>query len=179
MTKEEYYNSIPIGRENAISRASLAKMWNMSQDSVRHMIAILRADDNGDDFIIYSSSNPNHPGYYRTDDPVERRNFMRETKFRAINTFKPLKKAQRIENGDSGQYSLSCNLKQYRVSKGINNKDFCDSLSAAGVPMNPPLLSRIENGYVLPTPAAANLMAELIGCDVADLFGFGYAALLA
>ena len=179
MTKEEYYNSIPIGKENAISRAALAKMWNMSQDSVRHMIAILRAEDNGDDYIIYSSSNPSRSGYYRTDDPIDRRNFMRETKCRAINTFRPLKKAQRIENGDSNQFSLCCNLKQYRTARGINNTDFCEALSAAGVQMNPPLLSRIENGYVLPTPMAARLMAELIGCDVAELFGFGYAALLA
>lgn len=177
MENDFYYNSIPVGRENAITRAELARRWGMSQDRVRHKIAELREEDCGDNYIIFSSSNPETRGYYKTDDPAERRAFMQETKNRAINTFKPLKKAQRIENGDSGQYSLCCNLKQYRTDKNIKNTAFCEALSAAGVPMSEPILSRIENGYVLPTPRAAQLMAEILNCEVSDLFGFGYAVL--
>lgn len=173
----DFYDSIPVGRENAITRAELARLWGMSQDSVRHTIAALRAQDQGDDFIIFSSSSPENPGYYKTDDAAERRAFMAETKSRAINTFKPLKKAQRIENGNSDQYSLCNNLKQYRKDKGLSNEMFCEALTAAGVPMSTPMLSRIENGHVLPSPYCAGLMAEIIGCDVAELFGFGYSML--
>ena len=173
----DYYESIPIGRENAVSRAELARRWGMSEDKVRHKIAELRAEDNGDDYIIFSSSDKNSRGYFRTDDPSERRAFMAETKGRAINTFKPLKKAQRIENGDSNQYSLCCNLKQRRLDKGITNAMFVDALAAAGINIDKAMLSRIENGYVLPTPAAARMMAEIIDCEIEELFGIGYAAL--
>lgn len=177
MTNAFYYESIPVGRENAITRAELARLWNTSPDRVRHIIAALRAEDQGDDYIIYSSSSPENPGYYKTDEPSERRAFMAETKRRAINTFKPLKKAQRIENGNSDQYSLCNNLKQYRKDKGISNESFCEAITAAGVPLTTPMLSRIENGYVLPTPICAVLMAEALKCEVSDLFGIGYAAI--
>lgn len=172
-----YYDSIPVGRENAITRAELARRWGVTQDKARHIIAALRAEDCGDDYIIFSSSDPQNPGYYKTDDATERRAYMAETKRRAINTFKPLKKAQRIENGNSEQYSLCNNLKQYRKDKGITGEMMCDALTAAGVPMVTPMLSRIENGYVLPSPRCAELMAEIIGCDVAELFGYSYAAI--
>ena len=95
-----YYDSIPIGRENAITRAELARRWGMSQDATRHKIAELRNFDNGDDYIIFSSSDPHNPGYYKTDDRNDIRNFIAETKSRAINTFKPLKKARRVYRGE-------------------------------------------------------------------------------
>ena len=173
----DYYETIPVGRENAITREELANKWGVSQDKARHIIAELRAVDQGDDFIIFSSSDPQNPGYYKTADPAERRAFMAETKRRAINTFKPLKKAQRIENGNSNQYSLCNNLKIYRKDKGLSNEMLCEALTASGVPMSTPMLSRIENGHVLPSPRCAELMAEIIGCDVSDIFGFGYAAI--
>lgn len=178
MSNDFYYESIPVGRENAITRAELARRWGMSPDKVRHTIAALRAEDQGDNYIIFSSSDPQNPGYYKTDEATERRAFMAETKRRAINTFKPLRKAQRIENGNSDQYSLCNNLKLYRKDKGISNDMFCDALTAAGVPMSTPMLSRIENGHVLPSPRCAEVMAEIIGCDVIELFGFAYAAII-
>lgn len=172
-----YYNSIPVGRENAVTRDELARRWNVTEDRVRHIIAELRATDNGDNYIIFSNSDSKTRGYFKTDDPNERRAFMQETKGRAINTFKPLKKAQRIENGDTNQYSLCCNLKQRRLDKGLTNVMFVDALAAAGINMDKSMLSRIENGYVLPTPAAARMMAEIIDCEIEELFGIGYVAL--
>jgi len=174
---QAYYDSIPVGRENAITRADLARRWGVSQDKARHIVAALRAEDQGDDYIIFSSSSAENPGYYKTADPMERRAYMAETKKRAINTFKPLKKAQRIENGDSDQYSMCNNLKQFRKDRGMSNDMFVDALTAAGVPMNAPMLSRIENGHVLPSPRCAELMAEILGCELSELFGFGYAAI--
>lgn len=112
---------IPIGAENAISRAALARKWNTDDRTAREIIARLRAEDNGDGYVIVSHSAgkgwkpqgvPSRfatadgqienlsaapvGGYYRTDNPAQIRRFYNETMNRARSTFKPLKKARRI-----------------------------------------------------------------------------------
>lgn len=91
-----YYDDIPIGKENSITRAKLAKKWGVDDRTVRYRIASLRSQDNGDDLIIVSHSRGGVNGYWRTNDPEEIRHFFNETKKRAINTFKPLKKMRRV-----------------------------------------------------------------------------------
>ena len=46
-----------------------------------------------------------------------------------------------------------------------------------GLHINSSLLSMIETGQVLPSPHMAQVMAEVIGIPVADLFGAGYASI--
>lgn len=86
---------IPIGAENAISRAALARKWNTSDRTACEIIAALREQDNGDRYVIVSHSG-GKGGYYRTDNPDQIRHFYKETMNRARNTFKPLKKVRRI-----------------------------------------------------------------------------------
>ena len=95
-------NDIPVGRDFAISRAALARKWGVSDRKARHMIAQLRADDNGDDLVIVSHSSGS--GYFRTNNPAEIEHFVREMTKRARNTFAPLKKARRVlkEGGSNG-----------------------------------------------------------------------------
>lgn len=88
------YNDIPIGADNAISRAELSQKWECSDRMVRNTIAKLRAQDNGDDLIIVSHSTKK--GYYRTNDIATIEWFVREQSKRARNTFLPLKKARRV-----------------------------------------------------------------------------------
>ena len=85
---------IPVGAENAITRQALARKWNVDDRTAREIIAEMRADDNGDGYVIVSHSNGR--GYYRTDNPDQIRHFYNETMNRARNTFRPLKKARRI-----------------------------------------------------------------------------------
>lgn len=94
-----YYADIPIGRDNAITRPELAAKWGVSDRLARHIIAKLRAEDNGDGYVIVSFSS--RTGYYRTNDPQEILHFKREMVKRARNTFAPLKKARRVlrQNG--------------------------------------------------------------------------------
>ena len=96
MVKAEYdLEDIPIGgEENAITRRELAKLWGCTDRMARRYIAELRAEDNGDDYIIMSKSSGK--GYYRTNDPDEIEHFVRETTKRAKNTFRPLRKARRL-----------------------------------------------------------------------------------
>ena len=87
---------IPIGAENAISRAELARKWGVCDRIARSRIAELRADDNGDGYVIVSHSRCGVRGYYRTDDPDTIKRYVNEVHSRARNTFLPLRKARRV-----------------------------------------------------------------------------------
>lgn len=88
------YEDIPVGRENAITRKELAEKWGVSDRKARQIIARLRADDNGDEYVIVAFSSGK--GYFRTKNIREIRRFNHEMRKRARNTFAPLKKARRI-----------------------------------------------------------------------------------
>ena len=89
-------NDIPIGSENAITRAELARKWGVSDREARRRIAALRADDNGDGYVIVSHSRGGVHGYYRTNDTETIRRYANEVNRRAVNTFLPLRKARRV-----------------------------------------------------------------------------------
>ena len=89
---------IPIGAENAITRAELARKWGVSDRTARERIAELRADDNGDGYVIVSHSRGGVHGYYRTNDTETIRRYANEVNSRARNTFLPLRKARRVLN---------------------------------------------------------------------------------
>lgn len=90
----EYYKSIPIGRNNAITRKELALRWGVSDRLARRIVAKLRAEDNGDDYVIVAYSS--RKGYFRTNQKEDIEHFEREICKRARNTFAPLKKARRV-----------------------------------------------------------------------------------
>ena len=87
---------IPIGVENAISRADLKRLCNCDDRTVRDRIARLRAEDNGDNYVIVSHSRGSVKGYYRSDKADEIRHFVNETNKRIASTRKPLAKAERV-----------------------------------------------------------------------------------
>lgn len=88
------YEDIPIGRENAITRKELALKWGVKDRIARKIIAELRAEDNGDDYIIVAFSS--RKGYYRTKNKEDIKHFEQEMCKRARNTFAPLRKARRV-----------------------------------------------------------------------------------
>lgn len=92
----KYYDDIPIGRENAATKKQLMTRWNMSERQVRKIISDLRADDQGDTFVIVSSSTNGTPGYYKTADWEEIKKYERETLNRGKHTFRPLKKIRKV-----------------------------------------------------------------------------------
>lgn len=87
---------IPIGAENAITRAELARKWGVNDREARRRIAALRADDNGDGYVIVSHSRGGVHGYYRTNDTETIQRYTNEVHRRAVNTFIPLRKARRV-----------------------------------------------------------------------------------
>ena len=86
---------IPIGRENAITRAELMQMWHMDDRGVRETIAKLRCMPTDDPYAIISSSH-NPPGYWRSDVFAELERYIRETNARAKNTIRAAGDAKRV-----------------------------------------------------------------------------------
>lgn len=72
------YNTtdIPIGAENAIPRAELKTIWNLSDRDMRDEVAAKRTEDDGTDYVIISSSG--RVGYHRSDDEFEIKQMMLE-----------------------------------------------------------------------------------------------------
>ena len=92
----KYYDDIPVGRENAATKKQLMNRWNMSERQVRKIISDLRAEDQGDTFVIVSSSTNGTAGYYKTADVEEIKKYERETLNRGKHTFRPLKKIRKV-----------------------------------------------------------------------------------
>ena len=91
---EQYYNDIPIGRENAITYPELCLLWNCSPRKVRYILHQLSYWDNGDNMILIRSSHGK--GFYKTDDINEINTYKKEVTNRARHTFAPLKKVRRV-----------------------------------------------------------------------------------
>ena len=86
---------IPVGRENAITRAELAALWGMSDREVRETIATMRTRPTDDRYAILSSSH-NPPGYWRSDGYHELERYVREQQARARNVLKNTADARRV-----------------------------------------------------------------------------------
>lgn len=171
-TLEKMYNSIPIGKENAITKEELQKLWGFSCERVvRRTIAELRKIDNGDNFIIVSLSNCK--GYYRTDDPEEILKYKRETLNRAKHTFSPLGKVNRILMENDAQLELIApnKLKEAREAAGLKANEVVPIIRKYDPSFDKSMMSKIENDKCLPTKLQLSIMANLYKKPVAELTG--------
>ena len=89
-----FLDSIPVGRENAVSAASLARQWRCDQRRVRRIVAQLHTIDDGSGLFILSISGT-HPCYWRSCDEAEIRRFVRAMSSHARSTFLALRSARR------------------------------------------------------------------------------------
>ncbi|XCH78881.1 MAG: hypothetical protein WHF31_15365 [Candidatus Dehalobacter alkaniphilus] len=167
-----HYESIPIGKENAISKNDLMILWKMKERGVREMVEKLRSQDNGDDMVIISTSKQS--GYYRTDNRQEIRQFKAETSKRAKHTFRPLRKVNRILGADEEQVSFTNNLKIARMQCGLKGDDVIVQLRKLDSRFDKSLLSKIENGLCMPTPEQLSIMSKLYGKTIIDMIGISF-----
>ncbi|MGN0695060.1 MAG: hypothetical protein ACI4LK_09170 [Lentihominibacter sp.] len=172
---EEAYNSIPVGRDSAVTREELGKRWGLrSERAMRDIIARLRAIDNGDNYVIVSLSQ--NRGYYRTDNLKEIMAYKKETTNRARHTFSPLKKVNRIltENKTSAQMQMfpANTLKEAREAAGIPAQDVVEIIKEEADPkFNKITMSLIENNKALPTAAQLTVLSRLYRKSIAELVG--------
>ena len=87
---------IPYGRENAISKKALCGLWGCDDRAVRSTIATMRRLPCDDGCAILSSSSQLQPGYWRSDDPAEISEFIRETESRAKACFLAVREARQV-----------------------------------------------------------------------------------
>lgn len=164
-----HYESIPIGKSNPILRTQLCVLWNMSDRQVREKIAHLRSNDNGDDFVIVSTSN--NAGYYRSDDRKDIDAFKQQTLKRGKKTFLPLKKVNRILGTHENQSSINNVLKMARIEAQLSTDEVVKELCKVDVRFDKSLLSRIENGLCLPTLKQIAVLTTLYNQPINDLIG--------
>lgn len=172
-TLEEMYESIPIGKRNAVTKEQLVEMWGYSSErGVRKTIERLRAMDNGDNYVILSSSH--NKGFYRTDNVDEILAFKKETTNRARHTFRPLRKANRIlKDMDSMQLEIvpPNRLKEAREAAGLKAKDVISTIQQYDPNFNKVIMSMIENNKAYPTATQLAVMSRLYNQSTADLIG--------
>lgn len=167
---EWYWESIPVGVQHAVSYDMLEIAWGMGKRDVRKMLADLSSFDNGDNYILIRSSKGK--GFYRSDDPDEIADYKRECRSRALNTFAPLKKINRVLcalDAESINCSLFNNLQGVRQARKLSQAAVIMRLRARGFEIDVSLLSKIENGYVLPTPALLSALADIFDCEACEL----------
>lgn len=88
------WDSIPTGRENAITYQDLCALWGVKERAVRFILHDLSCYDNGDGYVLIRSSR--RKGFYRTDDPAEIAEYLTECENRGKSIFSTVKKCRRI-----------------------------------------------------------------------------------
>lgn len=178
MTLEKYWEDIPTGEENAISRAALMRKWSMTDRGVRRVICELRNDERFRDAVICSSSHRNE-GYFKSTEPAHISQFIKETRNRAINTLKPAKNAARVlrilqtGEGQTVQGNMLCCLGYIRKQAGILQDEFERAMQQRFPRFNHVVLSAVENGTVLMTDEQTQHAAEILHCDPGDIYPAG------
>lgn len=165
---EQYWNDIPIGKENSVTRPELCVMWGMTDRTARSVLHELSRYDNGDDFILIRSSK--NKGFYRTSDPEEIGAYRKECINKGRSHFAPLRKINRVTAAlDSSQYSMVNNLRLVRTGLGMKQTDVCEALAVFDSSFDASMLSKMESGKCVPTPFQLVLLSHLYGCSPGDL----------
>lgn len=166
---ELYWNDIPIGAENAVDYDTLCAMWNKSERSVRHILHELSLYDNGDDYVLIRSAHGK--GFYRTNDETAMLAYKKECLSKGRSNFAPVKKINRIlkSNTQALQGSVFNNLKAVRLSRGLSQNEVCLIMRQYDKALDTPMLSKMENGVVMPTPYQLAAFAEIYGVQPHDL----------
>lgn len=158
-----YWESIPIDEQNAVSYEKLCAKWGVNERKARQILHDLSSMDNGDDYILIRSSSAK--GFFRTNDRDRIEKYKRECLNKGRSNLAPVKKINRVLNADEIQQSFFNNLRVIRENKGMKQKEVCQAIGGIDVS----LLSRMENGVVLPTPQVLCKLARLYGVRVRDL----------
>lgn len=165
-----YWQCLPVGRENALTYEQLEAMWDMPERMVRKTLADLSRLDNGDNYILIRSSGSR--GFYLSDDPQEIAAYKNECRSRAIKTFAPLKKINRVLSDiqpDAINYSFTNNLKLIRKLRGMTQAGVCVRMCFFDKTFDVSMLSKLENGWALPTPVQLRALAEIYACEPFEL----------
>ena len=168
---EYYYNSIPCGKENAVSYAELCEMWGTSVRKAREILHELSLFDPMDDMILIRSSSGK--GFYRTDDLSIIEAYKKECTNKAKSNFAPLKKINRVlKSTDNMQMNFYNNLKSTRLAKDMKQVDVVNIMRTFDKNFDVALLSKFENSVCIPTPYQLCLLARIYACKPSELINY-------
>lgn len=162
-----YWSEIPTGKENAVDYPQLCKMWGRNVRTVRSILHELSQYDNGDDYILIRSGKSK--GFYKTDDKHEIEAYRRECLAKGKSVFAPVKKCNRILNANTMQMSVYNNLRAIRESLGLTQKEVCEIMQKVDKSFDASILSKMENGVVLPNALQLVKLANIYGVKPNDL----------
>jgi hypothetical protein len=165
----DFWDNIPVGKENAVTYAELCELWQCTERVARRMLHELSRYDNGDDYILIRSGKCK--GFYKTDDEDEIKAYKRECLNKGRSIFAPVKKINRVLNANVEQFTLTNNLRVIRESRGLKQGQVCNLIQqqTQSNVFDKPLLSKMENGVILPTPQYIALLAEIYGVEPYEL----------
>lgn len=166
---EYYYNDIPVGAENAVTYDQLCERWGKDKRAVRRILHDLSNSDNGDDYVLIRSGHGR--GFYKTNNEAVLKAYRKECLNKGRSNFAPVKKINRVLRGNAEalQNSFFNNLKAVRVSKELSQNEVCQQMKEYDSTFDAPLLSRMENGTVLPTPYQLAKLAQILSCEPSEL----------
>jgi ribosome-binding protein aMBF1 (putative translation factor) len=165
---EKYWSSLPIGKENAVTYATLCAKWKRSEREVRKILHELSLYDSGDDYILIRSASSK--GFYKTNDINTIKAYRKECISKAKNNFAPLRKINRLlSEADDTQMNFYNNLKNARLAKGLKQIEVVQEFKRVNEFIDVTLLSKYENSVCLPTPYQLCLLARIYGCKPSEL----------
>lgn len=94
MELQDYWESLPIGKEEAAAYPELMAKWGMGERAVRATLHALSAYDAGDGLVLIRSAR--NKGFYRTADPEEMKAYRKECLAKGRSIFAPVRKINRI-----------------------------------------------------------------------------------
>lgn len=172
---EAYWRSIPIGRENAISYDKLCEMWQVTDRLARRILQELGKYDNGDNYILIRSGSGK--GFYRTDEAESICRYKKECLNKGRSLFAPIRKMNRVLKSKTDmQCSICNNLRDVRLSKHIKQTDVVEYVRKYDEHFDVSLLSKMENGWIIPLPRHLQLLAEFYGCEPFELVAMDLSA---
>ena len=167
----EYWEALPIGKENAADYVTLCEKWSMSKRKVRQTLHALSLYDSGDNYVLIRSSSGK--GFYKTDDVEIIKAFKKECTNKAKSNFAPLKKINRVLAGaEDMQLTFNNNLKSARLAKGLTQAEAVLQIIKYDNTLDAAMLSKYENGVAVPTPYQLLLLARIYECKPFDLVDY-------
>ena len=164
---ELFWNDIPTERREAVTYPVLQMWWGLNEREVRRALHELSGFDNGDNYVLIRSGKTK--GFYKTDNRNEIESYKRECLNKGRSVFAPIKKINRILKSNITQFSLSNNLRVTRETLRFTQKEVCAYVKEFDIHFDEPMLSKMENGFCLPTPLQLSKLAEFYGCHPAEL----------
>ena len=163
----KYWDDIPTGKENAITYTELCTLWECSERKARERLHELSHYDNGDNYILIRTSKCK--GFYRTDDENEIQAYKRECLNKGRSIFAPIKKINRVLNANKEQYSFDNNLRVIRNERNLKQGAVVRYIKHYDRAFDKSLLSKMENGVILPTPYQLSLLSQIYDVEPFEL----------